>query len=203
MQFVGKFLTLTIIILLLSSLIVLTVKPANVWAAPKPSVPQFSVKFIDKSYNVPPTQTTDPYTGKTITEPGYQVNEGWIEVTIKNQPFTPEKDSRNQLFYRVEAKGSFGGDNDWYSLAYNTDTGYIEQSDSGYTILNYSARFDSGVKLDIRVKAVIGYLQIPMPLWEVIVVSSSEWSKIQTITITYGYLHHHLPKQQPYQQTQL
>lgn len=41
-------------------------------AQSKPSVPEFTVKLVDNSYDVPPTQTTDPYTG-TKTIPGYHV----------------------------------------------------------------------------------------------------------------------------------
>jgi len=29
----------------------------------KPTVPEFTVKCVGNSYNVPPTQTTDPYKG--------------------------------------------------------------------------------------------------------------------------------------------
>jgi len=189
---VNKFLVLTFIFLALSSLMLFSVNFVNVCAVYEPSVPQFSVKFIDESYDVPPTQTTDPYTGKTTTQSGYHVNEGLIEVTIKNQPFPSETDSNNQLYYRVEYKGSFGSDNDWHTLtptddALRPETGYIAQSDSEYTVLVHSpVRFDSGVKLDIRVKAVMGNLQMIHPSWEVVAVSSSDWSKIQTLTIAYG-----------------
>ena len=37
----------------------------------KPSVPQFSLKFVDASYDVPTTYSTDPYTGETVTNSGY------------------------------------------------------------------------------------------------------------------------------------
>jgi len=190
---VNKFLPLILIVLLLSHLLPLSIIPANVQAASKPSVPQFTVKFIDKSYDVPPTRTTDPYTGKTITEPSYHVNDGLLEVTIKNQPYTPSPTSDGHLYYLVMFKGHFGGDNDWRGLpptdnSLRPTTGYIEQSDSGYTVLtHYPVKFDSGTKLDFRAKAVTGYQQIlpPPTSWHMNVETESDWSSIQTITITY------------------
>ena len=57
---------------------------------PKPSVPEFTLKYIDNSYDVPPSTTTtiDQYTGKEIvtTTPGYHVENKSIEITITNQP---------------------------------------------------------------------------------------------------------------------
>jgi hypothetical protein len=87
MTSVSKTLTLTLIIWLLSSLLVIVVTPVSVHAASKPSVPQFTLKCVDKSYNVPPTQTTDPYTGTPITQPGYCVENKVVEITIKNQNY--------------------------------------------------------------------------------------------------------------------
>ena len=62
---VNKFLPLLLIVLLLLNLLPLSVIPTNVQAASKPSVPQFTVKFIDNSYDLPPKYTTNPYTGET------------------------------------------------------------------------------------------------------------------------------------------
>ena len=191
MSSASKFLALTLSILLLSSLFVLTVTSTAIQATSELSVPQFSVKFIDKSYDVPPTRTTDPYTGKTITELGYHVNDGWLEVTVRNQPFTPYTvggSNRRDLYYYVEVKGHFGGDNDWYSLyPSGTETGYVQQSDSDYTVLtNYSAWYDSGTKLDFRVRAVVGYPWRVTLGWYMFVEEESDWSSVQTITITYG-----------------
>ncbi|MCL2643616.1 MAG: hypothetical protein FWD52_08955 [Candidatus Bathyarchaeota archaeon] len=187
MSSVRKLLALTLIILVLSGFIVFLVNSVNVYAASKPSVPQLSVKFIDNSYDVPPTQTTDPYTGVTTTQPGYHVSRIVPEVTIKNQPFTG--DGRNSLFYLVQAKGYFGGDNDWHTVDPPSDgsglgTGeYIEQSDSGYTVFTSNKSYDSGVQVDFRVQAVIGHRFHNAIFWTVAVETSSDWSKIQTFTV--------------------
>ena len=81
---------------------------------PKPSVPEFTVKLASYPYDVPPTTTTtaDPYTGKeTITtQPGYRVENKSIELTIKNQPFTPYTDAEGHIvnmYYNVHVKGHF------------------------------------------------------------------------------------------------
>lgn len=62
-------------------------KPTEPASIPTPSVPEFTLKYVDNSYDVPSstTTTTDPYTGEqTITtEPGYHVANETIEVTIK------------------------------------------------------------------------------------------------------------------------
>ncbi|MCJ7763000.1 hypothetical protein MUP38_06065, partial [Candidatus Bathyarchaeota archaeon] len=65
---------LFIVILTVSSLKVGNFALASIT---KPSVPEFTVKLADHSYDVPPstTATTDPYTGKqtVTTQPGYHV----------------------------------------------------------------------------------------------------------------------------------
>ena len=54
---------------------------------PTPSVPEFTVKFVDFSYYVPTTTSIDPYTGQNITNQGYYVENRTIELSINNQPF--------------------------------------------------------------------------------------------------------------------
>ena len=179
---------MVLIFLVLTSLMVFSVNFVNVCAVDKPSVPQFSVKFIDKSYDVPPTQTKDPYTGETTTQHGYRVNDGWLEVTIKNQPFTIAPHNNSRLYYLAQVKGHFGGDDDWFTLApTGADLGYVEQSDPGYTVILGNGRYDSGVQLDFRVKAVIGY-PFRIPVIDLIVEAESDWSNIQTITIAFSSL---------------
>ncbi|MCL2133973.1 MAG: hypothetical protein FWH37_00210 [Candidatus Bathyarchaeota archaeon] len=119
MNSANKTLTLTLVVLLLSSLLVLTITPVNVQAVSKPSVPQFNIKLIDNSYDIPPITTTyiDQYTGKenTYTENGYHVSRKTLEVTIKNQPFTPYTNATGHeinLYYVIQFKGHFGEDKD-------------------------------------------------------------------------------------------
>jgi len=156
----------------------------EVQAASKPSVPQFTVKFVDSSHDVESyTSTTiDEFTGKEtiITHPSHHVDQRTIEVTIKNQPFTPYIDASGEkcgLYYRVEFKGHFS--DNWRPFVDSHIVGYYYQSDSAYTVLTYTAfssvsQFEAGAKLDFRVRAAIAFTGDN--LW-------SDWSKVQTLTI--------------------
>ena len=173
----------------------------EVQATSKPSVPQISsIKSVDSSYDVPPSSTTDQYTGGTITYPGYCVNQMSIEVTIKNQPFTPytvESDNSGlygpsgqefNLYYQVEVKGRFGEDwrsfGDWCTV----------QSNSGYTVVSSPVEYVAGSQLDFRVTAMIGYkyntiygslagMYIQGPVWGVSVTERGDWSGVKQFTI--------------------
>jgi len=83
-----------------------------------PSVPEFTVRYVDRSYDTVPTYEVDQYTGKTvIAKPSEHVDNRTVEITIKNQAFTPfTDDSGNEinLFYDVRYKGSFG--QEWTSM---------------------------------------------------------------------------------------
>jgi len=207
MNLASKCLTTSFIVLLLSSLLVLTTTPLTVQAASTPSVPQFTVKLIDNSHDVPPynTTTTDPYTGKeTITtHPGFRVEKYDIEVTIKNQPFTPYTNTNGyecNLYYDVQAKAHF--DENWRSSSTYYPHTNIGQTSGAETIVTWTlseggsflGKPPSGGKLDFRVEAFTGYWRDPMPqesalgFRDPIFVheeASSGWSSIQTITITY------------------
>ena len=59
-----------------------------------PSVPEFTVKYLDNSYDVPPTYEINQFTGNQIVKSdGYHVDKRTIEFTIKNQDFPPYQDS--------------------------------------------------------------------------------------------------------------
>jgi len=198
MNSIDKTWTLLLIVLLLSSLLVLTVVPVNVQAVSKPSVPQFTVKFVDSSYDVPSSSTTtvDQYTGEktTHTQPGYRVNQMKAEVTIKNQPFTAytdENGNKINLYYTVEVKGHFGEDWKNFIIDYNATV----QSKSGYTVMSNVVSQGVGSKLDFRVQALVGYEydavaesgslagMYGITAWYVRSSVTSDWSNIQTVTI--------------------
>ena len=95
-------------ILAITSLIV--VKPAFAQSIPTPTVPEFTVRYVDSSYDVPTTTSIDQYTGKTVTNQGYHVENKSIELTIRNQPFTPYMQNGQfyiSIFYNVKEKGNF------------------------------------------------------------------------------------------------
>ena len=190
-----------ITVLVVSSLMVFTVAPITVYAVSKPSIPQFSVKFIDNSYNVPTSTTTvtDPYTGKetTITNSGYRVEKYDIEVTIKNQPFTPYTNANGyecNLYYDIQVKAHFG--ENWRSSESYYPFDNIGQSSSKETVITFTLKDDglwakppSGGQLDFRVKAYTGYWRAMPEIGfrepGLFREESSGWSDVQTITITY------------------
>ena len=191
---------LFIAVLTVSSLIITEFAFAQ--SIPKPSVPEFAVKFVDRSYDVPVTNRTtiDPFTGQEITTSsgGYHVTNKTIDVTIKNQPFTPidlGNGSVIQLYYSVRAKGHFG---DWNDA--RTDAGYyfmrVIASSSNYTVATFVFGVDGwsppvGGQEDFQVRAEAGYLY---PHYQGLIQTGtyfasfgeSDWSNTQTITIAEG-----------------
>jgi hypothetical protein len=194
---------LLITILTVSSLIMVE----NVFAQliTKPSIPEFTAEYVDYSYDIAPTYTTDPYTNNTVIQTyGSHVDNRTVVITIKNEPFTPFNDSAGNtinLFYNVRFKGTFGQDwtemygverTVWYSFA-NPDDNY------GYKIQNYASQNTVVVitspaqqgQMDIQVEALKGYTNrttIQGHIFMSVVGytfygEESGWSNTQTLTI--------------------
>jgi hypothetical protein len=151
----------------------------------KPSVPDFYLKYVDHSYDVPTTYGTDPYTGKAIiTQEGYHVQNNSVEVIIKNQAFTSyhnENGSIVWLYYRIVSKGHFENWNieKWNSGAINMKIydyyppGCVSSDESENTVIayglagngedtshKYNHHLDNvsiGGQVDFRVQGIIGY----------------------------------------------
>jgi hypothetical protein len=155
---------------------------------PTPSVPQYTIKFVNSSYEVPTSYSTDPFTGQNVTHPGYYVENSSIVLKITNQPFVSFIDTINgapwniSLFIDVQMKGHFS--ENWTS-PYSADLGYLTQSNSEYTIMifpvvpsessqsgydienyyPYGSSFHSTLtgiasdgQVDFRVQVMIGYV---------------------------------------------
>jgi hypothetical protein len=166
---------------------------------PKPSIPDFTTAYIDKSYDIPPTTTTDPYNGQTITAPGSHVKASAIEIRIKNEAFTPsttESGNKVGYYYNIRWKGHF--ETNWhYAFKANYGSGYFPRSDGAETVFSsdgqYTCGFDKpnaadfrvGDQIDFQVEAMIGYVMDPGPFdAEVFEGQVSGWSSTQTLTIT-------------------
>jgi cytoskeletal protein RodZ len=158
--------------------------PSEPASTSKPSVPEFTVEIGDHSYIVPSYTSIDPYTGDPITHPSYTVENITIDITIKNQPFTPP-DNLTNLYYGVRVKGHF--EQSWTELYYitnRTNGNYLRiQSASENTVISIPQDYPQG-QVDFQVEAVIATAH---PLlntnfghwtWE-----ASDWSNTQTITI--------------------
>jgi hypothetical protein len=195
---------LLILVFTVSSLIVVSLGYASA-AMPKPSVPEFTVKLIDSSYDVPTTYSIDPYTGENVTHPGHRVENRTIAVTIKNQPFVPFYDVSSgwniSFYYGVRVKGHYV--ENWTELYLVEDV--PTQSYSEYTVLSYALsgedtyilgdkmmEFPPGAQVDFQVEAMIGYVhrvfnpnatnQLEMyPYY--FTGETSGWSETRTITI--------------------
>jgi hypothetical protein len=190
--------------------------PTEPASTPKPSVPEFTVRAIDKSYDVPTTTTTRTnFDGRkiTTTTPGYHVKAGIIEISIKNQPFTPYYDSEGypiKLYYQFRVRTNY--DNVWRYFPYGPDL-YFEADNSSYTTMavgygwhnwgGYTLKYKYGAstqvssdgKIDFQVEAFIGHTNTtivhhsaaPVIRSEDIIVKyvgqTSGWSETQTITI--------------------
>ena len=185
-----SFVLILILIMIISGLSVMIVKPANAQSIPKPSVPEFTLSILSHPYDVAPTTTIDPFTGKTVTtQAGYHVENKSIEITIKNQPFTAFTDKSGNyinLYYNVSYKGPYG--TDWNYYSYDSLTKYfVTQSDSDYTTISFSQIPTEG-QMDFRLQALIGfYTETGHPFMDVYEYNftgqTSDWSSTQTITI--------------------
>ena len=195
----------------ISSLSLFLDNPVSAQATPKPSVPEFTVSVTDHSYDVQATTTTttSPYDGhiSTTTTPGYHEVNGSIQLSIKNQPFTPYYASNGypiKLFYHFRAKGL---DGNWFDSGEGpySDT-YFEATNSTFTTVTvpYSgsffesnggwANYKPDGTLDFQVEAFIGYMNVtnvnptdlmvrPDDLRTEFVGQTSGWSNTQTATI--------------------
>jgi hypothetical protein len=169
-------------------------------AVPKPFIPEFTLKIVDNSYDMPPTYSIDPYTGENVSHVGNHVSNKSIEVAIKKQPFTSFNDTDGNLIklsYTIRVKGHF--EEDWQVFGIGRQDSSIPE----YEIWSYITGLDAdylllreipyGGKLDFEVQASIGYsIRVSDPersglynmYYPVIkfVGEESGWSNPQTLT---------------------
>ena len=180
-----------------SSTLVLTLAAAQ--SIYIPAIPTFTVAFVNSTYNVPTTYSTDPYSGATITHPDYVVDNSSIQLSIKNQQqFTPYQ-SNGQIinfFYNVRVKGHYA--ESWTNLFLLSD-GLPAQSNSDYTVLAFPQRSDGSFtsiscffgasygEIDFQVEALIGSIHrdasLAMAPW-VFDGQESGWSSTQTFIVS-------------------
>jgi hypothetical protein len=167
-----------------------------------PSVPDFTLRYVDYSYDIPPVYGVDEYTGETVIKHyGDHVDKRTVEIKITNQPFKPYNDEENHtinLYYNVQVRGHFGG---CWKILYGDNAHYrIQDYNSQYTIINYTYAYNRreiprNGEMDFQVQASIGYESAsrnPSTGWMDpyyfynIVGEKSDWSDIQTISIPDG-----------------
>jgi hypothetical protein len=159
----------------------------------KPATPTFTVVEISNPYDVPPfsTTTVDGYTGEetTTSAPGYTVENITTYIKIKNQPFTPYKNSDGvvmNLYYEYRFKGHYA---DGWSGGDPYNNGYYSQSDLDYTLVVYSNNIPQRGQVDVQVRALIGVVTCVEEWWMIgrpIVQSFSgirgDWSDIVVVS---------------------
>lgn len=205
---------LALIILLISSSSLMIVESANAQTIPKPSVPEFTMKYSDYSYDEPPVYGIDPNTDeRVVVVKGYHVDNRSIQFSIKNQPFTPFTDPSSgrtiDLFYNIKYKvGSewismFGGERMFY--AGRTDSNFSPYVEFGYPIQNYNSQYTiitfnfldvpRNGNMDIQVQALEGYTNSSIvgeshiffaTYYYAFYGEKSGWSSTQTINLADG-----------------
>jgi len=145
MRSVNKNRILPIVIILIASSLIMGKASSAADSAPKPSIPEFTVRFVNASH---PVTETNPYTGINETK---LVSNDSIEVAIKNQPI--DVSNGYVICFNVQAKPHFEGNwTEIYPLENRTSTyngdgtfsfaEYIShdspaQSNSTYTIIAF------------------------------------------------------------------
>lgn len=167
----------------------------------KPSAPEFTVKYVDNSYDIPPTpsSSTDPYTGKTTTTtiPGRHFENETIEVTIKN--------NLGASYYGLRYKGHYS--NVWTYYPYNGPNNHnimdsslpdFQASNASYTVGSLYLRLlpqpiPKGAPIDVQVQALFGTFEVTPyahaidvggPTYDCIFKGTAgDWSDTQTVEI--------------------
>ncbi|MGD6810486.1 MAG: hypothetical protein ACQCN3_12375 [Candidatus Bathyarchaeia archaeon] len=203
---------------LLSLLFILTFTASSVllvdsvFASSKPSVPEFTLAYDTHSSDKPAIYDIDPYTGEQrMLSPAVHREWQTINVTIKNQPFSPYKELIGNssvdinLFYGVKFKGAF--EEDWHDFGPDN---YVIQKETGqYTVITFFVGLTGpygystpgrslnqisptkGGQVDFQVKALVGYVT---PGYESMTIirtwisgtfngTESGWSNTQTINV--------------------
>ena len=170
--------------LLLAASSMLSVESTSAQPTSKPVMPEFTMKYVDNSYDIPPTYTTDPYTGGNVSSngSGEHIDDRNVVFTIKNQPFTSYTDTNGKavnLYYNFRFKGYYS--EEWRCYPFNGNmtthsygiyTGgpfkYYPASTDEYTIfsikLSTLTAFDPnpgipyGATVDFEVQAQVGHI---------------------------------------------
>jgi len=204
MEKAGKLTTLLLLTCVTLLLVPSGLANGNTTNSSEPFDPRFTVKHVDRSYDVPTTTSSilNPYTGEVTntTFQGYHVENLTVDIIIENQ-LIPASNKTYTLFYNIRERGHFG--DVWHevynyeSFTYQTmnpgglNTWEIEgtcpASNSKYTII--SLKYNSGDQVDFQVQALYGYSS-PSVIQHALFASldysyvHGEWSATQTITLS-------------------
>lgn len=192
---ISKSFSLLIVLILAASSLIMA-KPAFAQTSTlTPSVPEFTVQLAGPSVNVPTTYSLNQSTGQVEAQIGYTNKYSYLNIIVKNQPFTPytSNDYGNviQLMYNVRIKANDNGN--WVEV-YNPYNGYPIQSNSTYTTIQIPIEGNmdgpltaiAGSQIDIQVEALIGYVHRVVIGWGAPWVfngTQGSWSNTQTLSV--------------------
>lgn len=198
MACLGRFFPILLVALLTVSSLIM-IESANAQSIPKPSVPEFTVKYVDNSYYISAPTTIIDQNGNSRLVQDYVENKS-VEFSIKNQGFTPytipynSSDPYNtgqtvNLMYNIRMKMHTDNTSNWQYITYLSD-GYLKQSDSNLTVASYQLEnlFSMGIpnneQIDFQVQALIGYVhRYPITNSWTFNGTESNWSPTQTLAI--------------------
>jgi len=187
-----------------TNLFVVALASTDAYETPRPEVPEFTLRYVDCSYDVPPVYGIDQFTGEeVIIERGYHVDKKSVELIIENPPFTPYNDSDGNeinLYFNFRGKPHFGGEWRTYPLIdgslYHGPSFFVPvpaapkfpASSSEYTniTLDLSVFFSyeqygdlsNGSQIDLQVQSLVGYFDYYQFEGQ-----RSAWSETQTMVI--------------------
>jgi hypothetical protein len=196
MDRLGKYLSLCLVAIMVVSTLLLFAKPIDAQTIPKPSVPEFTVRWMNYSYVIPATTTIDPYSGNVVNNPSQLRINYSIEVVINNKPTT------ETLRYNIRAKGHF--ESNWSSPVYSYEHAPVMSNQSTTSITFTSTSNDGAYRtsgdwtplyapvngqMDFQVQAFVGYYtnngdaSTPLGSSMYFTTVNGEWSSTQTIGI--------------------
>jgi hypothetical protein len=155
-----------ILIIAVSSLSLIVIKPASAQSISKPSVSDFTIQIIQSNYS------------------------NYFVITINNQPFTSYEEGAN-LYYNLRFKPDSWVEWIYYPLA--PESGYINASQSDYTSVSIpptilTPNYPAGTAIDFQLQVLVGHdiAQYSQNIWtgNQFTGETSDWSDTKTITIS-------------------
>lgn len=186
---------LLVLIMIVSGLSLLMVKPVCAQTVSKPSVPQFTVELVGPSFDIPPSYSFNSSTGLFDANDGYHIQYSTVKIVIKNQPFSNQSGG-DSFYYNIRIKPHNYPDSYWQELFSAGNEGFPIQALSNYTTIPLpiegaqvlGVTISTGATTDIQVEAMIGHIgrnntMTPYPYPYVLFGETSGWSNTQTVTV--------------------
>jgi|SRR5665647_770431 len=161
-------------------------------AQPMPSIPQFTVQFIDESYTIQANTTIDPSTGKTVTNPSQYINNKTIQISIKYE-------SKAVAFQQYDIRLKNHNAQEWTNISsiradpqaeYAVLTFAIAGNNATGNFTNHIDTVTAGDKVDFQVLDELWIQRISGEEgdyfhWQrdYVLYKESDWSPTQTVTI--------------------